>query len=63
VNYSLAEIVEAMAGVVGKRPIFEVLQRGSDYSIDTGAMRSALVESGVEFGENYLRKVIAKYYG
>lgn len=63
VNYSMAEIVEAMAGVVGKRPIFEVIQRGSDYPIDTGAMRSALAESGVEFGENYLRKVIAKYYG
>jgi nucleoside-diphosphate-sugar epimerase len=63
VNYSMAEIVEAMAGVVGKRPIFEVIQRGSDYSIDTAAMRSALAESGVEFGENYLRKVIAKYYG
>jgi len=63
VNYSMAEIVEAMAGVVGKRPIFEVIQRGSDYSIDTAAMRSALAESGVEFGEKYLRKVIAKYYG
>jgi nucleoside-diphosphate-sugar epimerase len=63
VNYSMAEIVEAMAGVVGKRPIFKVIQRGSDYSIDTGAMRSALAESGVEFGENYLRKVIARHYG
>jgi nucleoside-diphosphate-sugar epimerase len=63
VNYSMAEIVDAMARVVGKRAIFEVMDRGSDYFIETGAMQSALAKSGVKFGENYLSKVIAKYYG
>jgi nucleoside-diphosphate-sugar epimerase len=63
VNYSMTEIVDAMVGVVGKRAIFEVVDRGSAYSIETDAMQSVLVRSGVEFGENYLRKVIAKYYG
>jgi nucleoside-diphosphate-sugar epimerase len=63
VNYSMAEIVDAMAGAVGKRAIFEVIDRGSDYSIETGAMQPALAESGVEFGENYLSQVLAKYYG
>jgi nucleoside-diphosphate-sugar epimerase len=63
VNYSMPDIVEAMVGVVGKRAIFEVVSRGSDYFIDTDAMRTALAGSGVEFGQDYLRKVIAKYYG
>jgi nucleoside-diphosphate-sugar epimerase len=63
VNYSMAEIVDAMVGVVGKRAIFEVVDRGSDYFIETSGMQSALAMSGVEFGENYLRKVFAKYYG
>lgn len=63
VNYSMTDIVEAMVSVVGKRAIFEVVNRGSDYFIDTDAMRPALAESGVEFGDDYLRKVVAKYYG
>jgi nucleoside-diphosphate-sugar epimerase len=63
VNYPIADIVEAMVGVVGKRAIFEVVNRVSDYFIETGAMQPALAESGVEFGRDYLRKVIAKYYG
>lgn len=63
VNYSMAEIVGAMSAVVGKRAIFEVMDRGSDYPIDTGAIQSALAESGIEFGKSYLNKVIAKYYG
>jgi nucleoside-diphosphate-sugar epimerase len=61
-SYSMAEIVDAMADVVGKRAIFEIEDRGSNYLIEITAMQSALAESGVEFGENYLRKVIAKYY-
>lgn len=63
VNYSVPDIVEALSGVVGKRAIFEVVNRGSDYLIDTGAMQPALAGSGVEFGRDYLRRVIAKYYG
>ena len=63
VNYSMSDIVDAMAGVVGKRAIFDVVNRGSAYSIETDAMQPALVRSGVEFDGNYLRRVIAKYYG
>ena len=63
VNYSMPEIVDAMVGIVGKRAIFEVVDRGSDYFIETGSMQPALAKSGVEFGDNYLSKVIAKYYG
>jgi nucleoside-diphosphate-sugar epimerase len=63
VNYSMAEIVDAMAGVVGKRAVFDVVDRGSDYFIETGAMQAALNEAGVRFDRDYLRRIFAKYYG
>jgi nucleoside-diphosphate-sugar epimerase len=63
VDYPMSEIVDAMAGVVGKRAIFDVVDRGSAYSIETEAMQPVLVRSGVEFDGSYLRRVIAKYYG
>lgn len=62
INYSMAAIVDTMVDVVGKHAIFEVLDRGSDYFIDTRGMQPALAKSGVEFGEDYLNKIIAKYY-
>lgn len=62
VNYSMGEIVSAMEVAVGKRAIFELVDRGTEYSIDVRAMLPALAKSGVEFGENYLNRVLMKYY-
>ncbi|MGO8755149.1 MAG: NAD-dependent epimerase/dehydratase family protein [Gallionellaceae bacterium] len=62
VNYPVAEIVRAMEHVVGKRAVFDVVERGSEYPIDTGAMLPVLEKAGVKFGSDYLEKVIARYY-
>ena len=63
VNYPMAEIVGAMERVVGKRAVYEVVERGSEYLIDTGAMSLVLDKAGVKFGNDYLVKTINKYYG
>ena len=61
--YPMAEIVRAMERVVGKRAVYEVVERGSEYLIDTGAMSLVLDKAGVKFGNDYLVKTINKYYG
>lgn len=61
-NYPVAEIVRAMEHVVGKRAVFDVVERGSEYPIDTAAMLPVLGKAGVKFGSDYLERVIARYY-
>lgn len=62
VNYPMADIVSAMERVVGKRAVYEVVERGSEYLIDTSAIFPVLEKAGVKFGNDYLEKVINKYY-
>jgi len=62
-NYPMTDIVCTMERVVGKRAIYEVVDRGSEYSIDVGATLSAIERAGVKFGSGYLEKVIGRYYG
>lgn len=58
INYKMTEIVKVMEAVVGKKAIFEVLERGSEYLIDVDSVSLA----GVDFDEHYLSKLITKYY-
>lgn len=62
VSYPMADIVGAMECVVGKRAVYDVVGRGSEYPIDTRAIYSLLEDAGVKFGNDYLEKVIEKYY-
>lgn len=62
VNYKMAEIVSEMEHVVGKQAIYDVVDRGSDYLIDTSAISSVLGKVNLNFGSDYLKKVIEKYY-
>jgi nucleoside-diphosphate-sugar epimerase len=60
---SMPEIVTAMEKVVGKGAIYEVVERGSGYPIDTQPILPVLDAAGVKFGDDYLERVIGKYYG
>lgn len=62
VSYAMADIVGAMEHVVGKRAIYGLVERGSEYTIDTSAIRSALDKAKVQFGDGYLETVMGKYY-
>ena len=63
VSYSMIDIVHAMEGVLGKRAVYYLVDRGTEYSIDTSAIEPMLKSAGVEFGGDYLLKVLKKYYG
>lgn len=63
VSYAMADIVSVMERVVGKRAIYDTVERGSEYSIDVTAMLAVLNKTSVKFDGDYLEKVIGKYYG
>ncbi|WP_407897020.1 hypothetical protein [Ferrigenium sp. UT5] len=59
----MTEIVGAMEHVVGKRAVYEIVERGSALRIDASALLLVLEKAGAKFGKDYLEKVIDKYYG
>ena len=59
----MQDIVRAMERVTGKKALFNVVDRGSDYPVDTSRIIPILNKVGIEFGNDYLDKVIGKYYG
>lgn len=62
-SYSMTEIVSTMENTVGKRAIYEVYEHGSGYPIDVGPIFPLLDAAGVQFGKDYLKRVLEKYYG
>lgn len=63
VSHPITDIVSAMESVVGKRAIYDVVVRGSEYYIDISAILCWLDKTAVKFGHDYLEQVIGKYYG
>lgn len=63
ISYSMIDIVGAMERAVGKRAIYYLVERDSEYTIDTSAILPVFESAGVEFGSDYLEKVMVKYYG
>lgn len=61
-NYSLLNIVQAMESVVGKKGVFDVVEKGHEYPIETSSISHFVRAAGVEFGADYLTKVLVKYY-
>ncbi|MFC7300109.1 NAD-dependent epimerase/dehydratase family protein [Herminiimonas aquatilis] len=62
ISYSMADIVRAMESVIGKPAIYNVVERGSEYQIDTSIIIPILGNAGVDFDHNYLEKIVEKYY-
>lgn len=59
----MVDIVRSMEQVLGHRAIFDAVERGSSYAIDTQRIAGALQRCGISFPETYLHTVIGKYYG
>lgn len=62
INYSMLEIVQAMERVTGATALYEMEERGSQYSINTALMNNVLPQCDVSFDSRYLDRVLAKYY-
>lgn len=62
-SYGILEIVRAIEETVGHRAIFDIIDRGAAYTIDTTRIQAALDRCRLSFPEDYLPRVIRKYYG
>lgn len=62
-SYPMIDIVHAMERVAGKQAIYDIAERGSGYLIDIGMIRPILDKTAIRFDDNYLERVIGKYYG
>ena len=61
-DYSMSDIVTIMEKVVGKKALFDSLDKGDTYPIDTQRIYKIARRCGVGFGPYYLESVIRKYY-
>ena len=60
---SMSEIVEALEAATGRRAVYRVVDRGGAYEIDTSRIESAIAALRLRFGDAYLPRTVAKYYG
>lgn len=62
-NHTMMQIVSTMENVMQKKAVFEFVERGSSYCIDVRETLPLCIPAGVDFQNNYLDRVIRKYYG
>jgi nucleoside-diphosphate-sugar epimerase len=62
-SYPMPRIVSAMEKAIGKPAIYEIADRGAGYHIDNHFILPVLNAAGVKFDDDYLDRVIDKYYG
>jgi nucleoside-diphosphate-sugar epimerase len=60
--YRVPEIVDMMEAHLGRRGIKKMLERGSDYALDLTVAHSLADLIGIDRDEQYLMRVIAKYF-
>jgi nucleoside-diphosphate-sugar epimerase len=62
-NVPIFDIVRCMEEVAGHRAVFDIIDAGAGYAIDTARIAPALMRCGVSFPADYLRRTLEKYYG
>lgn len=59
----MSDIVAAMESVVHKSAVYTLENRGRKYLIDVTLLQPLLVQTQICFDNNYLNRVLDKYYG
>lgn len=62
-SYGIFDVVRAMEDRLGHKAIFDIIDRGGGYAINIDRTQAALHRCGMAFPDDYLRRVIGKYYG
>jgi len=62
-SHTVIAIVQALEETVGKPAVYDLVNCGSEYTIDAREATLAAVKVGVVFSGDYLNKVMGKYYG
>ena len=61
-DISIPELISIMGKCIRKKSVFDSLDFGEIYSIDTSRIRLVVENSGIIFDQNYIERVIRKYY-
>jgi len=59
---SVIDILKAMEKVLGREAIYELVEAGCDYSIDTTIISSFVENCNINFDFNYTSRTLEKYY-
>lgn len=59
---SVIDIVKMMERVLGKMAIYELVEAGCSYSIDTTAIEGIVERCSIAFDSSYTSRTLAKYY-
>ncbi|SRR6266542_659577 len=62
VNYPVTQIIEELEMVIQKKGKYELIDKGSNPAIDTQIVQQLFYQLNIHFDENYLRKVLQKYF-
>jgi dTDP-4-dehydrorhamnose reductase len=62
-DHSLIEIVDTLERVTRGHAVYDILDRGVTYRIDVSRIESFLPMANVLFDDDYLERVLRKYYG
>jgi hypothetical protein len=61
-SYMLREIVTVFEAMTGRKAIYNLLEKGGSYTIDTSSIADAVQRCGVAFDDGYLLRTLKKYY-
>ena len=62
-DVAMPDLVELMAAVVGKPPLYDYVNCGQSYRVDFERIRGIVERCGIVFDDGYLERVLIKYYG
>lgn len=61
-SYSMQEIISALEKTARHRAIYNVVDKGGDYFIDTSRIAASVKRTGIAFDDGYLLRTLSKYY-
>lgn len=61
-DYSMEEIVAALEATTQHAAVFNSIEKGAEYHIDTSTIAESIRRCGISFDDGYLRRTLEKYY-
>lgn len=61
-SLSVQKIVHIIEAITHKKATYQLLEKGAPYAIDISKITPFLSNTGVNFDENYIKKIISRYY-
>jgi nucleoside-diphosphate-sugar epimerase len=61
-SHSIKNVIEAAELALGRKARINMITAGASYEIDISVVKPAIEALGIDFGNNYLRRVISRYY-